>query len=73
MERAISRAAISETVVRALRDRQGKPVHRRIVDADLVDENARACLRRGCTEERKQRLRQLLDCEGGEDVASRLH
>lgn len=60
-------------LVRALRDRQRKPVHRRIVDADLVDENARACLRWGCTEERKQRLRQLLDCEGGEDVASRLH
>lgn len=63
MERAISRAAISETVVRTLRDRQRKPVHRRIVDADLVDQNARAYFRWGRSEERQQRLWQLLDCE----------
>lgn len=61
-EKAISRAAISEIVVCTMRDRQGKPVHRRIVDADLVDENAGAYFRWSRFEEREQRVWRLLDC-----------
>lgn len=71
-QKAISRAAISEIVVCTMRDRQGKPVHRRYVDADLVDENAGAYFRWGRFEEREQRVWQLLDCLRIEEkIASR--
>ena len=52
--------AISEAVVRALRNRQGQPLHRRAPDADLVDQDSCARVRRCRDQERQKRLRPLL-------------